>query len=1051
MKIKSSKWIGLLMLVILLPLISGCFKIIRIDQTTMTTTGQKITAHLLVRTDGTDEAANYGIVGLLIPEDWTVDLVHYYGDFGPDTCSFLHPDSSDAQPGGQVDYWTDELETRYPAPAGMLWVVYQANTPYPAEAETAYVDLFVDMTTGATMGDFNIGYFVSNAALDFTDPSYFSIDLENPVYNGMQLEPLLLSEFVINPTNAEFIEIYNPNDVAINLSNYYLTDATYAGGDDYYYNIVTGAGYGGGGFYDFHARFPDGATIGAGEYQTVALNGDSLFFDYYGVLPTYEIAEDSTKSEDVPDMREAVEGSIDGLRSGLTNSDEVIILYYWDGVSDLVKDSDYVIYDDNNEIPNEAVDKTGVSIDGPDVGDEPSIYLDDTPIANQSVAASPGADKSAQRIDLIEGTETKTGGNGLSGHDETSENLSETWIVDVPTPNAAYGAVQGNMITFNVDMSYLNSIGLFDPATEGAAIRGSITNWHDTPENLPDWSLFDDNDDLVYEGTFDVGDETPIQYKFVVYTLGTTDVQWESGNNRQLILTGSPQELDPVLWDIQVTFRVDMTRAQRLGIFNPDSNGVSLRGNFTSWNDDPNTLPDWALTDENTDMVYTGTFKSVNPAELTYKYVITDQGTTLNNWEDAISDRADTLKTVEDVAFDVAFWDSIPPPAEAITANVLFKVDVTPLLDLGAFDPTLGDTLQLRGEFNGWSDTDPEKSIMRQSLLSLTQYELTVPIEAVVGQELPYKFFISYDNQDGTRDVPESGWEEPASTGGANRFYKFTDQVQQTVPTKFFNDIFIEDVIPEGITISVEMTAVMTCALRNPELGLPADGPLQMDAQDPIWRFITGTANADNDETAMVYKDANGDSIYTLNFDLVGPAPNWIQYKLQWSGQDEEGSDTQAAGRRRVRYVRKNGDGTWPATYKMGLDVWNDVLLTPLVVETRDGGPIDDEIPCDIGTSVEMADLSVPAEYKLEQNYPNPFNPMTTIEYSLKDAGYVTITVYNQLGQQVAQLVDQHQSAGHYKMIWNVSDSMRELPSGIYFYRLKAGHFQDTKRLILLK
>ncbi|MBD3287316.1 T9SS type A sorting domain-containing protein [candidate division KSB1 bacterium] len=1051
MKIKSTKWITLLAVVILLPLISGCFTIIRIDQTTMTTPGEEVTVHLLVRTEDTDDTPHYGIVGLLIPEDWTVDLVHYFGDFGPDSCSFLHPDSSDAEPGGQVDFWTQELENRYPSGEGMQWVVYQANTPFASSIDTGYVDLYVDMTTGATESDYNLGYFVSNAALDFSDPAYFSIDLENPVYNGMLREPLLLSEFVVNPTNAEFIEIYNPNDVEINLSNYYLTDATYASGDNYYYNIVTGEGYGGGGFFDFHARFPEDAKIGAGEYQTIALNGDSLFFDAYGVLPTYEIFEDSTKSDDVPDMRDAVEGSVDGLNSGLTNGDEVIVLYYWDGVTDLVKDADYVIYDDSGEVPNEAVDKSGVAIDGPDVGDETSTYLDDTPIASQDVAPSPGEGSSSQRMDLTEGTESKSGGNGLTGHNEMSENLSTTWMVDAPTPNAAYGVAEGNVITFKVDLNYLNSIGLFDPATEGAAVRGSFSNWHDTPENLPDWTLSDHDGDLIYEGALDVGEDSPIQYKYVIYTLGTTDVEYESGNNRTLVLTGMPQELDPVVWDVEVTFRVDMTRAQRLGIFNPDSNGVSLRGNFTSWNDDPGTLPDWALDDLGGDMIYTGTFSGFNTAELVYKYVITDQETNLFNWEDAISNRMDTLTTVQDVSLETAFWDSIPPPAEAITANVLFKVDVTPLLELDAFDPTLGDTLQLRGEFNGWSDSDPEKSIMRQSLLSLTQYELTLPIEAVPGDELPYKFFIDYDDQGGTRDVPESGWEEPASTGGANRFYTFTDQTQQTVPTKFFNDIYIEDVIPEGVTVNMQFTTVMNCVLRNPASGLPADGPLQLDAQDPIWRFITGTPNVDNDETALVYEDADNDSLYNLSYDLVGPAPNWVQYKLQWAGQDEEGSDTQAAGRRRVRYIRKNADGSWPATFEMGLDVWNDVVASPLVVETRDGGTIDDEIPCDIEVSVEAADLAIPTEYKLEQNYPNPFNPMTTIEYSLKEAEHVTITIYNQLGQQVALLVDQHQSAGNYKVSWNINDSMSELPSGIYFYRLRAGDYQDTKRLVLLK
>ena len=86
---------------------------------------------------------------------------------------------------------------------------------------------------------------------------------------------LLITEFVVDPADAEFIEIYNPTAGDIDLSNYYLTDATYAYGNNYYYKIVTGADYGGGAFSDFHAQFPDGATIAAGEYQTIALNGDS--------------------------------------------------------------------------------------------------------------------------------------------------------------------------------------------------------------------------------------------------------------------------------------------------------------------------------------------------------------------------------------------------------------------------------------------------------------------------------------------------------------------------------------------------------------------------------------------------------------------------------------------------------------------------------------------------------------------------------------------------------------------------------------------------------
>ncbi|MBV7329304.1 lamin tail domain-containing protein [Chloroflexi bacterium TSY] len=109
---------------------------------------------------------------------------------------------------------------------------------------------------------------------------------------------LLLTEIVVTPTGGEFVEIYNPNSTAVDLSNVYLTDATFAGGGTFYYNIVTGANAGGGGFADFHARFPDGASIAPDTYQTIALAGSSAFVAEYGIAPTYELFDDgSTNGE----------------------------------------------------------------------------------------------------------------------------------------------------------------------------------------------------------------------------------------------------------------------------------------------------------------------------------------------------------------------------------------------------------------------------------------------------------------------------------------------------------------------------------------------------------------------------------------------------------------------------------------------------------------------------------------------------------------------------------------------------------------------------------
>jgi hypothetical protein len=92
----------------------------------------------------------------------------------------------------------------------------------------------------------------------------------------------------------------------------------------------------------------------------------------------------------------------------------------------------------------------------------------------------------------------------------------------------------------------------------------------------------------------------------------------------------------------------------------------------------------------------------------------------------------------------------------------------------------------------------------------------------------------------------------------------------------------------------------------------------------------------------------------------------------------------------------------------------------------------------------------VPANFSLSQNYPNPFNSTTIIEYQVPNAGtqnFVSIRVYDLLGREIAILANELKPAGSYIIQWNASF----LPSGIYFYRLSAGKFTETKKLVLLK
>jgi hypothetical protein len=90
---------------------------------------------------------------------------------------------------------------------------------------------------------------------------------------------------------------------------------------------------------------------------------------------------------------------------------------------------------------------------------------------------------------------------------------------------------------------------------------------------------------------------------------------------------------------------------------------------------------------------------------------------------------------------------------------------------------------------------------------------------------------------------------------------------------------------------------------------------------------------------------------------------------------------------------------------------------------------------------------AVPNVYKLEKNYPNPFNPETTIKFQLPEAQHVTITIYDIAGREIVRLVDEYRQAGSYQTTWKA----RNVASGVYFYRIQAGHFRDIKRLVLLK
>lgn len=127
--------------------------------------------------------------------------------------------------------------------------------------------------------------------------------------------------------------------------------------------------------------------------------------------------------------------------------------------------------------------------------------------------------------------------------------------------------------------------------------------------------------------------------------------------------------------------------------------------------------------------------------------------------------------------------------------------------------------------------------------------------------------------------------------------------------------------------------------------------------------------------------------------------------------------------------------------------VENTVYIPNYVSTTSDHFPVWTRIDLGRVSSTPIERPTVPTEFVLAQNYPNPFNPSTIIRYELPTTSDVSLKVFDMLGREVATLVKARQASGMYEVNFNATG----LPSGVYFYRLQAGSFMQTKKMVLVK
>ncbi|HUF07841.1 MAG TPA: T9SS type A sorting domain-containing protein [Rhodothermales bacterium] len=622
-------------------------------------------------------------------------------------------------------------------------------------------------------------------------------------------------------------------------------------------------------------------------------------------------------------------------------------------------------------------------------------------------------------------------------------------------------------------------------------VRGAVGGA--APFDLPDGNVIDwsaattlEPENLggdYWQTSFQIPDESELQFKFFSDQAETSSAGiggWEDGDNVVLAAgtgdttlplhyfvkgAGQPYDWRPFESKedtIAVWFRVYMNTegAATAGYDRGAGQTIGLRGDdFTmtgplDWGTTKVTVSPESET-EGVPAYHLWSGVAYYPSSLAgmtqaYKFFVAPDG-----WEGTIDNRTFTIPAQDTTLHFVYFDNSAPVTGSGPeTATLLFAVDLSPMEAIGIFDVTRGDTLEVRGAFNGWDcPIDEVDTCLLERIPGENTFEAAIPATAIPGSEQGYKFYLNLNDQafmDEFGDFPPQGWEEPLSTTGANRTFEFegNPNVDQDLGVQFFNDIYPANIVPDGVTIDITFTVDMTEAINDPAEPFDpgTDSVTVYFGGDQIWAFTqnvprqqSGDRNYLSDAGFFLLTPTGEGNVYSGVFTLRGPTYAGIQYQYAYGGSgqyvNEAGGSTAGLGRRRTRFVHQNADGSWPAAWEFEAENYQPSGNLPF-----------EENPA-VTTSVEPIGSEIPNAISLGDNYPNPFNPSTTFEYSIDATTRVNLAVYDLTGRLVRTLVDGVQPAASYRVGFNAEG----LASGVYMYQLKTAERTISKRMVLLK
>ena len=512
-------------------------------------------------------------------------------------------------------------------------------------------------------------------------------------------------------------------------------------------------------------------------------------------------------------------------------------------------------------------------------------------------------------------------------------------LSDLNLPLDYYDATEAPFTpTDSLDVWFrISTAGILGYSGDPMHIAGTMNNWIGEPLTQ------EGEDSEFWSGQYSFESAAFVTYKFQHGLDG-----WESISDRSATVSGDTTlawvyfNNEPPSEEETISAEVTLTCVVENNVYDD----VRIKAQFNGWTVEPMTNDgegNWSFTTE-----------LLGPASYEWGAVsctpqTCDPGD--GDWLPAYADFPPFVNpTVEiladgSVSGDLSF--TVPYLGEVITNTIIFSVDMTEWLDepgaegMPLFSVERGDNMQVRGGFNGWSDANPDISLMvREPGTNI--FTLPVSVSNYQGVTVEYKFYIQHSEESITYlegiygPLPggwdNSGWEDSPQYGGGNRTFTMTmnnGSVQQ-LPIAGYYDLPVGGVVPDGETVTLTFTVDMTNAVED---GFVSGDPVSLNLKDR-WMHYIGEIPHGTDGSHYPATD-NGDGTYSVSVTLNGPIPWHMIYAWEFENSEigllQEGGGF-GYGRFRARYFHQDAEQSCSWTdYIYPLDEWKKD--PPLFVE----------------------------------------------------------------------------------------------------------------------